>query len=189
LDLEIKDAELSNKCIYFGWDTTAEEVVLQFSMEDDKVIQEVPLTTDHFQPLFDAEWLKGIDRDKKLTATVIPKNESVRSRRETGGSSVTFTINGMIDELKEDPNFKFLVKLTEPCTIIGTEPEPANHGTPIAISILATFVVTAAAVAFLTTVLVLVLSTYYSKKKKQKKEELNAYNCTSSPDSELKTKL
>ena len=44
--------------------------MLQFSTKDNKVIQEVPLTTDHFQPLFDAEWLKGIDRNEELTATV-----------------------------------------------------------------------------------------------------------------------
>ena len=97
-------------------------------------------------------------------------------------------LTGIIKELKEDPNFKFL--LNEACSSTGseisaTEKTSANHGTPIAISILATFVVTAAAVAFLTAVLVLVLRTYSQRKKQKKKEVVNVQNYTPQ-DTEIK---
>ena len=101
----------------------------------------------------------------------------------------TFLLTGMIEKLKEDPNFKYLQMEACPNTgneIDTTEKTSANHGTPIAISILATFVVTAVAVAFLTAILVLVLRTYSQKKKQKKKEVVNAYNYTSQ-DAEIKS--
>ena len=92
----------------------------------------------------------------------------------------------MIEELKKDPNFKFVAELEKASPNIGTETDKtsANHGTPIAISIVVTFVVTAVAVAFLTAVLVLVVRTY-SQRKEQKKEVVNACNYTPH-DKELK---
>ena len=97
----------------------------------------------------------------------------------------TFLFTGIIKELKEDPNFK--VVLMEACPKIDSEKSEtdktsANHGTPIAISVLTTFVVTAAAVAVLTAVLVLVLRTYLQKQKQKKKEACNDTPC----DTEIK---
>ena len=46
----------------------------------------------------------------------------------------------------------------------NTDSDSANHGTPIAISVIATFVVTTAAVAFLTAVLILVLCSCSKKR-------------------------
>ena len=57
-------------CVHIGWDTTAEEVMLEFSREDGKEIEEVTLTTDYFKLPFDADWLKEIPGNEKITATV-----------------------------------------------------------------------------------------------------------------------
>ena len=67
---DVKDAELLNTCVNFGWDTDAEEVTLLISKEDGTVIYKVERTTDYFQPLFSADWLKEIDRTENLIATV-----------------------------------------------------------------------------------------------------------------------
>ena len=64
------DIELIIGCVHIGWDTTAEEVTLEFSDGDGKEIEAVTLTTDYFQLPFDADWLKGVDGDDKITATV-----------------------------------------------------------------------------------------------------------------------
>ena len=98
----------------------------------------------------------------------------------------TFLFTGMIEKLKDDPNFKFLAsELIEAGCNVGSETDSssAGLGTPIAISIFVTFVVTGLAVAFLTTVLVLVLRTFLNKRKQ--KELVNTYNFTPR-DTELK---
>ena len=67
---DVIGAELLNTCVNFGWDTDAEEVTLVISKEDGTVIYKVERTTDYFQLLFTADWLKGIDGKENLIATV-----------------------------------------------------------------------------------------------------------------------
>ena len=68
--LDITGAELLVGCVHIGWDTTAKEVMLEFSREDGKEIEEVTLTTDYFNLPFDADWLMDIPGNEKITATV-----------------------------------------------------------------------------------------------------------------------
>ena len=64
------DVELMIGCVHIGWDTDAKEVTLEFSDEEGEELEEVTVTTDYYQLPFDANWLKGINGNEKITATV-----------------------------------------------------------------------------------------------------------------------